>query len=170
MLSPVLKNIDEAVAHIARGGERSSVIPIDEHPTLAAKRAVDGTRHANREATREARECHAVGRLGYEVDVIGLDGEVHDAKAGTGGAAERGSNAEKEELSSQARQPSAHAQRDMNRMSGNVSRTPAVWNPLATLPFRSPSPRPLTTPRIREGKLRLNHARANRPSPNANPH
>jgi len=80
VLLVIHEHVKKAVSNLARPGEFPRMIALFPHATAAAKGPIDGPRKSNREAAHSARKARFVVRLHDEVDVIALDGEVHDAK------------------------------------------------------------------------------------------
>lgn len=89
MLLPVHEHVDEGVAHLSRGGERSNVVPLGPQPSATAQDPVDGDSRTAREALHPAGERLAVVGLGDQMNVILLDREDHGAKGDVRGGSYR---------------------------------------------------------------------------------
>ena len=80
VLSKVGEDVWERVADGARRGERAPVPAIGPKLAPSKDEAVDGPRDANGEAAQARAEGTLVERFYQEVDVLGLHGDVDDAK------------------------------------------------------------------------------------------
>jgi hypothetical protein len=80
VLAKIQKDVDKSVADFARGAESSSMIAVGEDLALADECSVDRVRETNGDS------CHPTGKsdpiVGFydQMNVIGLCGEMHDAK------------------------------------------------------------------------------------------
>jgi hypothetical protein len=80
MLSKVEQDVDEAAAHLVGRSERASVIPIGPDGAAAPPRPIQRAGGAAVQAVEATAEIVAGVSLDDQVDVISLDGEVHDAE------------------------------------------------------------------------------------------
>jgi len=88
MLPEVEENVDEAIAHFARRGEGARMIAIAPDGTPAAPDAIEGACCPAGEAVETAAQLVGGARFYEQVNVVGLDGEVHDAESVGGRARE----------------------------------------------------------------------------------
>ena len=91
MLSEIQENVDEAVADLSRRSERASVVPVPPHRTVAAPDAIERAGHATGEAVDTRSQAIGGVSLDDEMNVVGLNGEMHDAEvlATRGGECQR---------------------------------------------------------------------------------
>jgi len=89
MLSEVQQNIDKSVPYLARRGERTSMIAVAPYGTAALPSTVE--RPGRPAVQRIETSAKIVAGISFddEMDVIGLDGEMHDAESVAIGEAER---------------------------------------------------------------------------------
>jgi hypothetical protein len=80
VLAKIQENVDQGMPHLARGSEGPRMVSVAEHVALAVSGAIDSPREANREPRYSARKRYLVGSFCDEMKVIGLHGELHDAK------------------------------------------------------------------------------------------
>jgi len=76
VLAPILKDIDEAIPHLAWSLECSCVEAVGPHSAASAEHSVHRLGKAYPEALETARKRAPVLRLDHEVNVIGLNREV----------------------------------------------------------------------------------------------
>jgi hypothetical protein len=97
MFPDIHQYVNETVTNLARGGQRSSVIPIPPHGPPAPERSIHDPRDADGETAEAAGECRGIIRLDDQMQVVGPDGELQHAEFGArrGGerAPERGKDA-----------------------------------------------------------------------------
>jgi hypothetical protein len=109
------------------------VVALGEDRPAGDESSVYGARHPHGETLQSTREGFRVVRLDDEVQVVGLDGEVDDAKSrllALGDGAPQGR--EEELVGPEARQPFAGPQGDMHRMACTVSSSCDVWHDAPT--------------------------------------
>jgi hypothetical protein len=80
VLAKIQENVDQSMPHLARGTEGTRMVSVREHVAFAVTSAVDRSRNTNREPRNSAGERYFVGSFCDQVKVIGLHGELHDAK------------------------------------------------------------------------------------------
>ena len=103
------------------------VVAIREDVPAVPQRAMRGTRHSNREPLHTSRKGALVFGLDDQVQVIGLDREVHDAKGLFLARRDRAAHRLKEEpITSQARKPLSCPQRDVYRMPRKMPFAPSM--------------------------------------------
>jgi hypothetical protein len=113
VLTPIVNNVHERIAHLARSTERSRVVTIAEDPSGALERAIDGSSGTNRQSRHAARERALVVRLHEEMEMIGLHGKVDKPKSRTGRSSQCPSYSRENGLFAQRRQAPPYAQGDM---------------------------------------------------------
>jgi hypothetical protein len=92
------------------------MVTIAPYPPVSSENAVDRTRHADGKSARAARKRDFVGCFDEQMDVVGLNREVHDAKT-TGAITSEGTpQLEKNSLASQTGQPTSGSQCHVHRM------------------------------------------------------
>jgi hypothetical protein len=144
VLFPVQEHVDQRIAHRSRRFQRARMVPIRPDPSRPANSPVRAARDANRESAHPARQGRLVMRFDYQVDVVGLNREMHDAECRPRGRRQSPADLGKDTLSSQHVQ--TRAQRDMNRVPGPVvgartmghARSAAGWFPASAWPFSTP--------------------------------
>jgi len=114
------------VAHLARRGERPSVIPVAPDAPSAAEGAVERPRHADGEPPEAAAERPRVVGLDDEMEMVVLHTEMEDPKALVGGRTERTEDGREDPAGSQAADGTPAAQGDMHRVRGGVRGPRAV--------------------------------------------
>src|SRR5258706_15872997 len=80
VFAPILEDVDDGVAHLARRCERSRVVTVAESPSASPQGAIDRTSNTNAQPTRASGQCQLVARFDDEVDVVNLHRKMHDAK------------------------------------------------------------------------------------------
>jgi hypothetical protein len=80
VLGKIPEHVDERVPHLARGRERTGVIPVRPHAAGARERAVHRFREPDGEALHPPRERRVIVSFAEEMQVIPLDGELRDAE------------------------------------------------------------------------------------------
>ncbi len=126
VLARVGKNVNQRIAHHARGRESARVIAIAPHGAASAEQAIDRTRDANGEASHAAREGACARCLDDQVNVIGLHGVVHHAEVRTSGLSDRLRDLVVQGPAAQRFHLAARAQSDEDGMPLVMPRTPAM--------------------------------------------
>jgi hypothetical protein len=80
VLAEVLEDVDEGIPNLARLPQHVRVIPSIPNAPSPSQHAVDGSRDANGNALHTAREPRRRIRLHEQMEMIGLDAEVDEAK------------------------------------------------------------------------------------------
>lgn len=80
MLSKVEEHVDQGQAHLTRRAQGVGVVALVPDGAAATAGAVDGLGAANGEALQAAHKRLGVVGLDDQVDVVGLDREVNQAK------------------------------------------------------------------------------------------
>ena len=88
MLSPIQKNISQAVPYLAGRAQRPAMVAVREDAAPAPELAIDGLGESDGEALNPSSEGARVVRLDQEMHVIPLNRVVREAKAGPGRAGE----------------------------------------------------------------------------------
>ena len=83
MFHPVLQHIEKCRASLAWIPQLMGLIAVRENQPAMSQRPVRGMNHPNRKRLHATRKGHLVIGLDNQVQVVRLDGEVHDAKAGS---------------------------------------------------------------------------------------
>src|SRR5262249_6849007 len=109
VFAKVQENVDPRVAHFAWRSKGACVVSVAKHVPLAAEKSVERSRETNREPCYPAREGTLVGCFGDEMNVVGLHGEMHDAKPFTPGLCERTAQRHEDGLFAQAWQTAGGA-------------------------------------------------------------
>jgi len=104
------------------------VIPICEDSTAPPEDPVDSFRQANAGALHPAAERPGAVGLDEEMDVVGLDGIVHDAKGGRRGGGKAVTKRREEGSAAQRGQSGQDPQRHVNRMMVLVEWAWVVWH------------------------------------------
>jgi len=81
VLRPVLEHIEQRGARLPRTLELVRMVPVREDRTAMAERTMCRARHANRQPLHAAREGRLGRGLDDQVQMVGLNREVHDSKA-----------------------------------------------------------------------------------------
>jgi hypothetical protein len=132
------------------------VVAIREDVPAVPQRAMRGTRHSNREPLHTSRKGALVFGLDDQVQVIGLDREVHDAKGVLLASRDRVAHRlEEQPIAPQARQPFASPHRDVHRMTGNMPLAASVRHTNAAAQRFATSTRPSTAMREDGPKRKL---------------
>jgi hypothetical protein len=125
VLRPILQDVDQRGANLARGAQSMRMVPIRKDGTSHAHGTMNRVRHAVPERLHTAREGTLIVCFDNQMQVVRRHREMHDAKVrpvsqGDGAADRR----EHELVASQAGEPFAHPQGDMHGMSRLV-----YWSP-----------------------------------------
>ena len=121
MLSEVEQDVHEAVANFARRRERSRVVAIAPDRATSAPGTIDGAGHTTRQAVETSAQVIAGISLDDEMDVIGLNREVHESEVFAARLGERSKQRCECRLRSERIQAARRAQSDMYWM------TRIVW-------------------------------------------
>jgi hypothetical protein len=98
------------------------MVAVREDGAAMAKRSVSRTRHSNRKPLHPPREGQLVRGLDDQVQVIGLNRKVHDPKVALLARRDRiAHRLEEQTIAAEAWKPFARPQRDVDRMTGNMS-------------------------------------------------
>jgi len=140
---------------LARRGERSQVISVRPYSSVAAKRAVDRLRDANRKALNATTKRHVSVSFEEEVDMIALYAEVEESEAFGRSSRERASHCTEDIVATEGWKIAACPERHVDRAAAIVHRPTTVANTSPT--GRGLSPRAVTSaaPGRRRGKLQL---------------
>jgi len=118
------------------------VIAIREDGSAVAECAMGRADHANREPLHAARKGALIIGLDDQVQVIGLDGEVHDAKGILFASRDRTAHRlEEQPVAAEARQPLAGSHRDVYRMTGEMALAASVRHTNAAARWLATRPR-----------------------------
>ena len=128
VLARVREDVDQRVAHHARRPQRTRVVTVAPDGAVATHRTVRGERAADRESAHAARELDGGVRLDDQVQVVGLDGEVHDAERLARCGAERGLERTIRGRRAEPADAGTRAQRDQRGMTSVVLRPCAMRN------------------------------------------
>ncbi len=96
------------------------------HGSAPPERSVEGTRESYQETSHSSRQGRCVESFDDQVDVVGLNGELHDAKPRPRRSGEGSTQEEEWSLLAQARQMAGASKRDVNGMARTMSRARAV--------------------------------------------
>jgi hypothetical protein len=129
MLPEVGEHVHERTADRARRRERASVVASVPDLATPAKRAIHRPGEPDGEAADTAEERPSAIGLGDEVDVILLDGKLHDPKVWARSRDDGAADGREDPAGTEATERRHRAQGDMQGMGGNVRRASAVWNP-----------------------------------------
>jgi hypothetical protein len=77
----IAEHVRDCIRGLRRRAEDVRVVAVCEDFAGALELAIQRSRDPDQEALNASRECHCVARLHDEVNVIGLHGEMHDAKS-----------------------------------------------------------------------------------------
>ena len=80
MLAEIQQNVDESVPYLARRGEGACVVPITPNGAAALPSAIERTGGATVQRIQASAKSVAGISFNDEMDVIGLDGEMHDTE------------------------------------------------------------------------------------------
>ena len=116
VLPKVLQHVDDRRTHLARRPQRTPVVPVAPDAPVALRGAVDRSGAAPGQALDSARERFAPVRFDHEMNVIGLNREVDDAKVRSIGQRQGSSERGKRRLRSKRRQPPVATKCDEDRM------------------------------------------------------
>jgi len=147
MLPPILKYIDQRVAHLARRAEGARVVPICPYPTMATEDTVQTLCDPDGEPLKPARQCMAVHRFDDEMDVVVLNRELENAQPAARRL--RKSFLQRREcgIGAQGGQPLPCAQCHVKRMTRMVQRAALMRDANLASRGLTPGARPLATPR-----------------------
>jgi len=81
MLAPVLQDVDQSVAHLARRSEPTRVVSVCPDTAAPTEDAVDRLRNADRETLHTTAQRRMRVALDQEMHMIVLNGEVHHPEA-----------------------------------------------------------------------------------------
>ena len=81
VVAVICKYVGEGATRLCGRAEGTGMVAVSEDLAAALESAVEALGEANAETLQAAAQRVAVVGLDEEVDVIALDGEVHDAKA-----------------------------------------------------------------------------------------
>ena len=126
MLSKVEENVDEGIAYFRWGRQGTRVVTTAPHFSRALPGTVDRICSPAGEPLKAANQRFSRRRLDDEVQVVGLDGEVSEAKAATARACERGGHCSERGEGAKRRDVRDGPDRDVNRMAGVVRGTSDV--------------------------------------------
>jgi hypothetical protein len=104
VLAKIKKDVDESVADLAWGAERSGVVAIGEDLAFSGENAIERVRETNRDA------CHPTGKsdpiIGFydQMNVVGLYREMHHAKPVPPGPGDCSTKRSKDQLLAKAGQ------------------------------------------------------------------
>jgi len=88
MLSKIEEDVDQAVADLPWRRQRAGVIPVAPHVSVPQPGAIERAGHATGEAVDAGAQAVGGVSLDDEMNVIGLNGEMHDAKVFAAGGGE----------------------------------------------------------------------------------
>ena len=126
VLAPILKNIDQPVAHLSRRPQHAAVVAICQDAPPAAQPAVDCLCEPDGQALHSPCKRPRLFCLDEEMDVVHLDGELHHPKPRAAGASE-GLAQRREEACATHRRKTAHEpQRHVDGMPATVKGTSAM--------------------------------------------
>ena len=80
MLSKIEEDVDQSVADLPWGRQRAGMVPVAPHGPAPPPDAIERAGHATGEAIDAGTQAVAGGRLHDEMNVIGLNREMDDAK------------------------------------------------------------------------------------------
>lgn len=126
MLSKAHQDIHERMADRPRRGERARMVAAFPDVSTTSERAVHGAGEPDGESADAGRERAGVGGLGEKMDVVVLNGKLHDAEVGA--RAGRESAADRGEHPRCAETTEPGPQRDVHGMRRRMLRPSAVRN------------------------------------------
>ena len=103
VLAPIHQHIDEPIAHFARRAERPRMESAAPHGAPPTERAVECAREPYQKAHHSARKGRRVVSFDNQVNVIGLNRELDDAKPRPRRSGEPAPQGSEEPLLAQAR-------------------------------------------------------------------
>jgi hypothetical protein len=116
VLLEIHQHVHQAISHLARRGQRPSMIPVGENTTRTAELAIDRPREADRQTGRTPRQRRRALGFDDEMYVIGVHGKMHDAKVCMRRVDERQAKRAKQRLPSETGQPSHDTEGEMHRV------------------------------------------------------
>jgi hypothetical protein len=145
MLGPVLENIEQRSAGLARRFQLMRVIAVREDGSTRAKRTMNRVNHPNRKTLHASRECELIIGFDNQVKMVRLNREVHHAKVGLLARGDRAPHrVEQEPITAQAGKPLADALGHMHRMPCEMPLAPAVRHSRSDARRFASRPRPRT--------------------------
>ena len=126
MLSKIEENVDEAVTHLSWGREGVCVVAIAPDAPTSPPRAIQRSCRTAVQAIQAAPQLVSGISFHDEVNMIGLDGEVHDAKAAAAREAKCLNQRCERRLRSERFQRLRRPQRDVDGMARIVLRSRSV--------------------------------------------
>ena len=143
VLPEVEQDVDERVPDLPRRRQRAGVITTAPHLPVTAKTSIHRARGPSRQTLQATNQRLPRGRLGDEMQVIGLHREMNETKALVAGGCKRRAQCAKSGSAAQRWQLAPRANRHVNRVPRLVRR-PRVMSLVRTLRHRS-SPRAWTS-------------------------
>jgi hypothetical protein len=147
VLPAVLEDIDDGLPGLARRAQIVGVVSVGDHAAGAPGHAIELARHAHTESLHGPPEGDLVIRLDEEMEVIGLDREVDDARAESITRPTQGaSDGRVDAMAAQIGDAADDARGDMDGKSRLEAR-PSAMRHLGSIALRlAARPAPATTP------------------------